>query len=422
MNKNVSPPRPAVEAITTRAGLSLWLVRSPGLPLVVLDFAFKGGASRDPAGLAGLGHLLSGMLDEGAGPLDADAFQAALADHAISQRFDITRDEFRGTVRCLSRYRDEAFRLLKLAIHEPHFSAVALERVQGQIIAGLKGDMQSPQSICNRLFSRNAFPGHPYGLPVKGDVDSVASITSEALKSQMPRLLARGTLKIVLVADMTPGEAADAMDAVFVGLPEGNEPDTAPATLSGLGEVVTQAMDVPQTVIQFAGAGLVRHDPDFIAATIANHVLGGSAFTSRLFQEVREKRGLAYGVSSYLMPLAATGLHAGGTATKNERAAESLAVIREEMAKLAASGPTAEEHESAVQYLTGSYPLRFDTSAKIANEYLRVALDGFTPDYVNQRNALFEAVTADDLARVAKRLYGGGRMLVAAVGQPVGLV
>jgi zinc protease len=192
-------------------------------------------------------------------------------------------------------------------------------------------------------------------------------------------------------------------------------------SLSGLGQVVVETMDVPQTVLRFAGIGLKRHDPDFIAATVVNHILGGSAFTSRLFMEVREKRGLAYGVSSSLMPYAAIGLHLGGTATKNERAAESLSVIREEMIKLAANGPTEEEHEAAVRYLTGSYPLRFDTSQKIASEYLRVAMDGFDPDYVGRRNALFEALTLEDLKRTASRLYGDGKLLVAAVGQPTGL-
>jgi zinc protease len=421
MNAPIANHHAAIEAIRTPGGLDLWLARSPGLPLVVLNFACPGGASADPASLPGLSYFLSAMLDEGAGPLDAEAFQAELADHAISQSFEASRDEFHGTVRSLAKHRGKAFDLLRLAISAPRFEGDAVERVRGQILAGLRIELQSPEAICRDLFARNAFPGHAYGRAIKGTPESVGLISSDDLKQQMSRLLVRDGLKIMLVADMTPEEASEAVDAVFAGLPDG-KPSRAPDVLmSGLGSVVTETMDVPQTVLRFAGAGLKRHDPDFIAATVVNHVLGGSAFTSRLFMEVREKRGLAYGVSSSLMPYAAIGIHLGGTATKNERAAESLVVIREEMAKLAADGPTEEEHEAAVKYLTGSYPLRFDTSQKIASEYLRVAMDGFSPDYVGKRNGLFHALTLDDLKRTSTRLYGDGKLLVAAVGQPVGL-
>jgi zinc protease len=421
MNAPVSEHGIGIERIRTRAGLELWFARSPGLPLVVLDFACPGGASADPPALPGLAYFLSAMMDEGAGPFDAQAFQVQLADHAITQRFDASRDEFRGTVRSLAKHAAKAFDLLRLALTEPHFDSVAIERVRGQILAGLRTDAQSPDAICRNLFSRHAFPDHSYGRPVKGTPESVAKIAESDLRTLLPRLLTRDGLKIVLVAEMTSQEAAQAVDAIFAGLPS-IPPHVAPDVgLSGLGEVVVTTMDVPQTVLVFAGVGLKRHDPDFIAATVVNHILGGSAFTSRLFMEVREKRGLAYGVYSSLVAYAGIGLHQGGTATKNERAAESLAVIREEMAKLAANGPSAEEHSAAVRYLTGSYPLRFDTSQKIASEYLRVAMDGFGPDYVGRRNSLFEALTLEDLQRTAKRLYGDGRLLVAAVGQPVGL-
>lgn len=412
---------PVVETLTTARGVDLWLVRVPGLPLAVLEFGCHGGAARDPAGAAGAGHLLSGMLDEGAGSLDSAAFQTALADSAISLRFTVSRDEFHGSMRCLARHTGEAFRLLTLAVNEPHFAADATDRVKGQILAGLKRDMQSPEARCRDLFNSTGFAAHPYGQPVKGTVESVEALSPDVLRAQMPRVLHRKGLKLVLVADMAASEAAALVDAAFGALPEGDDAPPPATMLTGLGQRRVIEFDVPQTVIRFGGPGLMRHDPDFIAATVVNHVLGGSAFTSRLFQEVREKRGLAYGVSSSLTPLRAAALHAGGTATKNERALESVEVIEAELAKLAATGPTPDELKAAVEYLTGSYPLRFDTSSKIAAEYLHVATDGFGPEYIRQRNGLFHAVTAEDAARAAQRLYGGGKLLVAAVGKPVGL-
>ncbi len=422
MNAPLQTRWPAVEQLGIGGEAGLWLVPSPGLPMIVLNFAFPRGVATEPEQLTGLSYFLSGMMDEGAGPLDAAAFQAELEDHAISLRFDAGRDEFRGTLRCLARHRQTAFSLLRLALTEPHFSADAVEHVRGQILAGLRQQAQSPEDRCKKLLSRQALAGHPYARPNKGEIESVARITGEDLRRHLPLIAAREGLRAVLVADMPASEAVVEIERIFGALPLRGAPAAPPAKLAGLGEVFVEEMDVPQTAIGYCGPGLMRHDPDFVAGTVVNHVLGGSAFTSRLFMEVREKRGLAYSVWSSLRPFAALGMHMGGTATKNERAAESLGVIREEMTKLATEGLTPEELSEAVKYLTGSYPLRFDTSSKIAREYLRLALDGFGPEYVAGRNGLFEALTLEDVNRAAARLYGAGKLTVAAVGQPTGLV
>lgn len=430
MNAPITPaiaaPGPSLEIqkVVASCGVEAWLVEEHALPLLAVDFAFDGGAGLDPENAAGSANLVSGLLDEGAGDLDAEAFQGRMADHAISLSFDARRDEFHGQLQTLAGQRDTAFELLALALNAPRFDADAVARVQAQVVAGLQRQAQNPDAICRNALFAAAFPGHAYGRPERGDIASVQAATPDGLKSLSRSLMARGGLKLVAVGDITADELAQRIDDVFGGLPPGapRAPAEAPLPLAGLGETHVIDMDVPQTVLRFVGPGLLWDDPDFIAASVLNHILGGSAFTSRLFMEVREKRGLAYGVSSSLVPMRRAGLVAGGTSTRNDRVAESMTVIREEIAKLAAEGPSEREVEEAKRYLTGSYALRFDTSPKIAGELINLAIRGEDPAFVAERNRQFAAVTLADVRRVAARLFGDGRLLVQAVGRPVGLV
>lgn len=421
---NTAGPAIVVQTVRSPGGVEAWLVEEHSLPLIAVDFAFDGGASRDPENAAGSAYLVSGLLDEGAGDLDAEAFQGRMADHAISLGFDARRDDFHGYLQTLSTHRDAAFDLLALALNKPRFDADAVARVRAQVIAGLQRQAKNPEVMCRNALYAAAFPGHAYGRPEKGDIDSVSTLEAPALKALRPKLLDRAGLKIVVVGDITAAELAGRLDALFGDLPSGEaRPRPAqPLPIQGLGQTHVIDLDVPQTVLRFVGPGLMWDDPDFIAASVLNHILGGSAFTSRLFMEVREKRGLAYGVSSSLMPLRESAMLVGGTATRNDRAAESMKVIREEMLKLAEEGPTEHEVEEAKRYIIGSYPLRFDTSPKIAGELLALALRGDTPDFLARRNGLFAAVTLDDVKRVAQRLFGNPELLVQAVGKPVELV
>jgi zinc protease len=417
-------PSVAVQKIRSPAGVEAWLVEEHSLPLIAVDFAFDGGATRDPDNAAGSAYLISGLLDEGAGDLDAEAFQGKMADHAISLGFDARRDDFHGHLQTLSSHRETAFDLLALAVNAPRFDVDAVDRVKAQIIAGLQRQAKNPETLCRNALFASAYPGHAYGRPEKGDIDSVSRLEPVALKTLSRDLLGRAGLKVVVVGDITPEELSARLDQIFGALPAGT-PRALPGEalpIQGLGQTHVIDLDVPQTVLRFVGPGLMRHDPDFIAGSVLNHILGGSAFTSRLFLEVREKRGLAYGVSSSLLPLREGAMLVGGTATRNDRAAESLVVIREEMAKLANEGPSEHEVQEAKNYIIGSYPLRFDTSPKIASELLGLAINGFEPEFLAERNQLFAAVTLADVKRVAQRLFGDPRLLVQAVGRPAGLV
>ena len=411
-----------VASVLSPGGVEAWHVQSDVVPLVALAFTFEGGSAQDPAGKAGAAQMLARLLDEGAGPYSSDAFQERLAARAIELSFNAGPDAIGGSLKTLVRHADEAFELLRLALAEPRFDADAIERVRAQTIAGLRYQQNDPGVMASRRFFAEAFPGHPYGHPTSGTIESVAGIARDDLLDLHARVVAKGREKIAAVGAIGPGGLAGALDGVFAALSEPIPGAPVPPTeIAGRGTRHVVDVDVPQSVIRFGTNGVSWRDPDFIAAYVLNHILGGGAFTSRLFQEVREKRGLAYSVGTSLVSYRGAAMTWGYTATKNERVAECLAVIEEEMARLKDEGPSDEELQKATDYLTGSYALGFDTSTKIAHQLAQVAFEDLGIDYIARRNSLVGAVTQADIRRAAERTLGDGKLLVVVAGRPVGV-
>lgn len=411
-----------VQHVVSPGGISAWLVEDYAVPLVAMEFSFAGGAAQDPKGKAGSGALLAALLDEGAGELPAEAFHRALDDHAIRLSFSAERDEFYGHLQTLARHSDKAFELMALALNTPRFDAEPLERVRGQLNAVLKRESRDPDSMAAQAWRRAAWPNHPYARSSRGELGEIESVTRDDLVALRGKMLARDTLKVAAVGAIDAPTLARHLDALFAGLPEKAALAPVPQIdVQALGRRIVVDFDVPQANIRFGRPGIARRDPDYIPAMVVNHILGGGAFTSRLWQEVREKRGLTYSVYSSLATADHSPCFIGSTSTKNERAAESLSVIEAEFVRLAAEGPTADELEKAKKYIVGSYALRFDTSTKIAGHLLQLQREGFGADYLDRRNSEVEAVTLDDARRVAKRLIGDAKLLVAIVGRPEGV-
>ncbi len=411
-----------VQRVVSPGGIEAWLVEDHSNPIISMDIAFSGGGSTDPAGKEGLAHMVSGLLDEGAGDLDSQTFQQRLAELSIRLSFDAGLDTFRGTVRTLKENRDTAFDLMRLALTAPRFDEEPVGRIRSQIRVQLEQESESPNRIAGRALRRAMFPNHPYARPVHGTLESLPAITVEDLRRFVADRLARDVLKIAVVGDITAKELAVRLDETFRALPEHAAPfevaDVVPRTE---GEVVVIERDLPQSVVAFGHAGIKRDDPDFYAAYVVNRILGGGGFNSRLFEEVREKRGLAYSVYSYLHSLDHAGLVMGGVATQNARTGESLEVIRLEWERMSESGPTREELEDAKTYLTGSYPLRFSSTGSIAGMLLGIQLDDLGIEYVNKRNDLIDAVTLEDARRVAAGLLRAEDLTFVVVGKPDGV-
>jgi zinc protease len=411
-----------IERVTSPGGIEAWLVESHVNPLIAIRFAFRGGAAQDDPGKEGLSYFVSAMMDEGAGDLDALAFQEKQQELAMRMEFDAGRDVMLGNLQTLTENKDQVFDLVRLALAEPRFDEDAIARVRAQILAGLKFDEHDPETVASLAWDRIAFQGHPYSRPIKGTPPSIASITRDDLKSYVRRVFARDKILISVVGDIDPEGLGKALDRMFGALPA--KADLAPVAdaappLGPAQEIIE--MDVPQSVAQFGHRGIPRKDSDFIAAYILNYIIGGGGFASRLMEEVREKRGLAYSVYSNLYPYQHGAVFVGSVATKNEAVGQSLEVIERELKRLAEQGPTAEELANAKSYLTGAYALRFESSSSIANQLLAIQIEDLGIDYVNRRNRLIEAVTLDDIKRVAKRLIEADRLITTIVGKPVAL-
>ncbi|HST95895.1 MAG TPA: pitrilysin family protein [Microvirga sp.] len=411
-----------VKTLVSPGGVEVWHVESNVVPLIAVAFVFEGGSAHDPADRPGVAQMLARLLDEGAGEYNSDAFQERLAGRAIELSFNAGNDAIGGSLKTLVKHADEAFELLRLALAEPRFDQDAIERVRAQTIAGLRYQQNDPGVMATRRFFEEGFAGHPYGRPTSGTPESVAAITRDDLVALHRAIITRGRVKVAVVGAIDAERLAVLVDKAFGALPDAKPLGLVePTTLRQLGARFVVDLDVPQSVIRFGTQGVPWRDPGFIPAYVLNHILGGGAFTSRLFQEVREKRGLAYSVGTSLVSYRSAAMTWGYTATKNERVGEAMQVISDEIMRLKQEGPTDEELQKAKDYLVGSYALGFDTSTKIAHTMVQIAFEGLGVDYIARRNALVAAVSQEDIHTAAERLFGDGRMLTVIAGRPTGM-
>jgi zinc protease len=407
-----------IQHLISPGGIEAWFVQDATVPLIAMEYAFGGGATQDPADKAGVGNLVADLLDEGSGDLDSRTFHERLDRRAIELSFSSTRDYFRGSLRMLKDNRDEAFDLLRMSLTSPHFDSADVERIRSQVISGLRRDTTNPSALASRKFLEDAFGDHPYGRQANGTLESVAKIEVADLKDFAGRVLAKNTLKIAVVGDVDPATLGQLLDKTFGGLPAKTDltpvPDIEAAKPP---HRVFIPLDVPQTVVTFGGPGFMRHDPNFMAAYVVNHILGGGGLSSRLYHEVREKRGLAYSVYESLLWMEHSALFIGNTGTRADRAGESVDAINKEIRRMAEDGPTQKELDEAKSYLKGSQMLALDTSSKLASALLQYQLDRLPIDYIEKRNAIIDAVTLDDAKKAAQRLWGQG-LLTVVVGRP----
>ena len=408
--------------VTSPGGIKAWLVQDTSVPVISMSFSFRGGAAMDPKGKEGRADMVSGLLDEGAGALDSQAFQKALEKISASLGFDAGLDRFSGSLRTLSAKRDEAFRLLRLAITAPRFDPEPVERIRTQMLVSLKEQAENPRRIAGRTWFSSVFPNHPYGRPVAGTEETVAKLTVDDLKKFVGERLARANLVIGVAGDITPEELGRRLDETFGQLPaQGKDGAVTEATPAAAGKTIIVRKPIPQSVVIFGQVGIKRNDPDYYTAFVMNHILGGGGFSSRLTEEVREKRGLAYSVYSYLSPLDHAGLILGGLGTQNANVAKSIDIVREQWRRLSEEGVTEKELSAAKTYLNGSFPLRFDSSRRISRTLVAVQFHDLGLDYLDKRPRFINAVTQADIRRVASRLLNSKALTVVVVGDPQGL-
>lgn len=410
-----------IQPVTSPGGITAWLVEEHSIPFVALEIRFRGGASLDAPGKRGAINLMTGLLEEGAGDMDARAFSRETEALATSLSFDVSDDALSVSARFLTENRDASIELLRAALLEPRFDEDAVERVRGQVISNIQSNQKDPNEIAHQTFDKIAFGDHPYGSSLNGTLETVAGLTRDDLIAAHSAVLARDRIYVGAVGDITPEELGELLDTLLGDLPAEGAPMPPRAEVDIPAGTTLVDFATPQSVAIFGQPGLAQDDPDWFTATVLNHVLGGGGFESRLMTEVREKRGLTYGVYSYLAPRDLAETYLGSVSSANDRIGEAIEVIRAEWSKAAAEGITQEELEAAKTYITGAYPLRFDGNSPIANILVGMQMLGLPTDYIATRNDKVEAVTLEDVKRVAADLLDPENLHFVVVGQPEGL-
>ncbi len=410
-----------IKDVKTPGGLNAWLVEDHAIPFTALEISFKGGTSLDDPAKRGAVYLMAGLLEEGAGDPDARAFARRLEELAASFSFDASDDHLTISARFLTENRDEVLALLRTVLTEPRYDQEAIDRVRAQVLSGLRSDENDPNDIAGHRFNAMLYGDHPYGTPEKGTIDSVTALTRDDIVAAHDAVIARANLHVGAAGDVTAADLATIIDTLFADLPETGAPmptDVVPAFDGGVTVVPFQT---PQSVAIFGQPGLDREDEDFFAAFIMNTMLGGGGFESRLMSEVREARGLTYGIYSYLVPKDYAVSYLGSFSTSNARMAEAIEVVKDEWAKAATDGFTDAEVEAAKLNLTGAYPLRFSGNSQIASILVAMQEDDLPIDYVATRNDKLSAVTTEDINRFAAEFLDPDMLQFVVVGDPAGL-
>lgn len=412
----------AIQDVTTKDGHRAWLVEEHSLPFVSLEISFRGGNSLDRPGKRGSVELMVGLLEEGAGDLDARGFAERSEALAASIGFSSNRDSLDISAQFLTENRDQAVDLLRAALTDPRFALDAVDRVRGQLLSSVRSRGTDPGQILADRWGKVTYGDHPYGSYEGGTEDSVTALTREDLMTAYRDTIALDRITIGAVGDITAEELSALLDHLLAGLPATGaaQPKRVEATLNG--EVTVIPFDTPQSIARFANGGLRREDPDFFAAYLVSQIMGGLGSDSRLMQEVREKRGLTYGIGAYLFERDHSEGFSGQFSSQNGKMAEAVEVVRDEWAKMARDGVTGAELNAAKTYLTGSYPLRFDGNANIAGILVGMQMEGMPIDYIASRNDRVDAVTLAEANRVAKRIFRPDELTFMIVGQPDGLV
>ena len=406
-----------IQVVTSPGGVTAWLVSDSFVPMISMEMAWKGGSSVEPLDKEGVAWVLSYMMNEGAGDLDTAAYGARMADLNMKFFCGPMSDWTECGMVTLRETMDDSFDMLRLAFEKPRFDQEPIDRAKKELSIGLMQAETEPKTIANRAMMQIIASGHPYSR--YATPASVSTITKDDISAYMKSQMTKDRLLVVVAGDITAEELKPKLDEVFGSLPATSilpeVPDVKPAETPA--EPVVKQLPIPQTVVTFSGPGLKRSDPDFYAAYVLNYILGGG-FSSRLTDDIREKKGLTYGIGSELSVQQHLARWSGASSTMNDKAAEVVSLIREHIARLGKEGPTEKELADAKAYLTGAFPLNFDANKKIAANLMSFRQDDLGIDYVAKRNDFINAVTMEDVKRVAATYMKPENFTFVLVGQP----
>ncbi|HQX27991.1 MAG TPA: pitrilysin family protein, partial [Alphaproteobacteria bacterium] len=409
-----------IEQVTSPGGIKAWLVEDHSVPVIAMQFGFRGvGGALDPVDKQGLSRMLSNTLDEGAGELDSQTFQKELRDLSIGLSFGSDRDDFSGSLKTLSQNKKRAFELTALALTKPRFDEEPVKRMREANQSRIRSSLTDPDWMTARIMNDRAFEGHVYSQNSGGSLSSLEKISPEDLRAFHKNNIGKNNLVVAVSGDMTKEELATTLDNIFGDLPDVKPPAQAPdIALQNAGKVFVFKQDIPQTIVEMMQPGIDRHHPDYQLAQVMNFVLGSSGFGSRLTEEIREKRGLTYGIYSYFIDMKHFDGLQVSTSTETKNTAEMISLVKVEWEKMKNEPISEQELQDAKSYLIGSLPLGLTSTDDIAGLLLSLQMDEMPVDYLEQREDKIKNATAADVQRVAKELLDSNKMITVLTGNP----
>ncbi len=411
-----------IQLVTSKTGISAWLVEDHSIPIIAMNYAFKGaGAKNDPADKQGLARLASNTMDEGSSNLDSMAFQKMLRDYSITLNFSATRDHFTGQLKTLTQNKNIAFNLLKNALVSPRFDEEPVARMRAANQSRIKRSASDPDWIAARIQNDIIFAGHPYAMNSGGTISSLDAITTDDLRA-FHKGLGRNQLIIGVVGDISAAELQESLDMIFGEMPIAEISEAPQFDLQNAGKTYLYDMDIPQTVIEVAQKGVRQSDDGYYAAKVMNFIFGESGFGSRLMEEIREKRGLTYGIYSYFREYEETPVFHISTSTANENVPEMLDLITKEVDGIKGSDVDDTELAEAKSYLIGSLPLSLTSTSSIAQILTSLQIDELPIDYLDNRADYINAVSKEDVKMAAQHIFDISRFTTTLVGAPEGMI
>ncbi len=412
---------PVISHWQSASGARVLFVEDHNIPMLDVAVNFPAGSRYDTPEQSGLAGMTHSLLDLGTGALSEDQISSGMADIGAQLAGSLDQDRASVSLRTTSLERVQALSILAEVLQHPVFPEAILSREKARLIAALKEAETKPESIADKALHKAVYGAHPYALSVSGEVASVEKLKVEDLQRFYRRHYSANRAVVAIMGDVTRAQAEAIAQQLTAGLPAAEVEAALPEVAMQI-EPVEQRIPHPatQSHILIAAPGMSRSDPDYFPLYVGNYILGGGGFVSRLMNEVREKRGLAYSVYSYFMPLQQPGMFQIGLQTKKEQADEALALVRNTLSEFVAHGPTQKELVAAKQNIVGGFPLRIDSNRKILDYLSVIGFYDLPLSYLNDFTGRIERVTAAQVHEAFARHINPKAMATVIAGSPEG--
>ena len=405
------------DQLKTKSGISFWFVKDSSIPIVSVSFSFRGGSSLENEKKQGLSNLMTSLLDEGTRNLSASEFKEVMKVNGIKLNISSQKDKIEGSFQVITSQVSEGFKLFYEALNHPRFDDSEIQKVRKQIISSIKIDQSNIPTIASNLFNKNFFGEHSFSRNIKGTIESIKKINRNDL-IDFRKAFQKSNLVIGVSGNIDKNEIKKQIDLVFSEMDDSFKISKLERFLSlAQGDKIFK-ITTPQTSVLFGHPGFERNNDNFFALRVANYILGGGGFQSRLYKNIREKKGLVYSIYSYLLPYESDGVLIGGFQTRNESVYKTVSTVKNEWDRMRKIGISKEEFQNAKDYFNGSFTRNFTSTLSIARLLQVVQYYKLGEDYFNRREEIINNLELDKVNEVIFETFDSSKLFFMIVGEP----